>query len=126
MKYMLTINSLLVHFFIIPVSLANIYKWTDANGNTQLSDLPPLKIQAHNLIEINTPDLQKNTEKANYSTVQNMQFIKTKNCTIARDNLKKLNNSNIVLNKNKKLIKLSKNEHVKKILEAKSQIEHFC
>lgn len=49
-----------------------------------------------------------------------------KNCAIAQNNLDNLNNSNIILDKNKKLSKLSKFKYQQQIKQTEKQIGKFC
>jgi len=124
----LSVLKISVYFvFIIPCCAADIYKWTDDNGRIQLSDLPPLRSKTKNLIITNKYNKLKIPKKSGTTIKTNRkQNRQAKNCLIIQNNLKSLRGKKLVLNKNKKIVKLTKAEYQKLISKLEKQIKDFC
>lgn len=129
---------------------AEIYKWTDANGETQYSQIPPLhgvkseKIQSASPPADN-PDTTSNTLQEQVDTMNKdiaEQEIEEKkdnlrteiddayerNCTTATNNLAKLQEGGRkrYLTPDGKVTHLSEEQRQQRINEAKDQIDEFC
>lgn len=72
--------------------------------------------------------LESNFESTSKLTAakQNKLIKQAKNCAIAKENLKKLSQSNIILSKNNKLQKVSEEQLSLKIKETKANIAFYC
>jgi len=135
---------------LIPPASAEIYKWTDANGETQYSQIPPLhgvkseKIQGASPPADN-PDTTSNTLQEQVDTMNKdiaEQEIEEKkdnlrteiddayerNCTTATNNLAKLQEGGRkrYLTPDGKVTHLSEEQRQQRINEAKDQIDEFC
>ncbi|MBP9722497.1 MAG: DUF4124 domain-containing protein [Gammaproteobacteria bacterium] len=117
---------------------------TDQKANQLNPTIQPNQPVTQNQNNINTPSTSQsdqsaqppenpNSEPSSSLENQDNQFPKTlkelrqiKNCAIAKNNLRKLGLSDLILNKRNKIEKLSESQLKLKIKEAKSQVAYFC
>lgn len=84
-------------------------------------------VKEHHSSEDVSPIIQKlKALPAEELSPQGSNLKKQKNCEIAQSNLDNLNNSDIILDKNNKISKLSKFKHRQQIKNAEKQVSRFC
>jgi hypothetical protein len=145
------LTSLCVSFaLLITPASAEIYKWTDASGETQYSQMPPPSGIKSEEIQGSTPpaestdsspdSLQKQVDASNEDIAE--QEIEEKkqdlqkqindayerNCTTSTNNLDKLQQggSKRYLTPDGKVTHLTEEQRQQRINEAKDQIDEFC
>ena len=81
--------------FFSSVSHAEVYKWTDTNGNIHFSDVKPASIKAEELsLEINTYT-QVSFERSSYNAGSKVIMYSTKSCGYCKKAKKYFKNNNI-------------------------------
>jgi hypothetical protein len=76
--------------------------------------------------KLKTEKEKNNAHKSNAKSHEHKITIANKNCKIAKHNLESLEISQIILDKNKKLRKLTNNQHQQIVNKTMSQIESYC
>lgn len=122
------------YFFIAPGYAADIYHWTDDNNHPQLSDIPPLRSKAKNLIIVHQHTQAKIPPSKKVSKFNNKNALKTelaqnlklKNCLILQTNLDNIMKNKLILNKHKKIVKLTKPQREKLVKKLEKYIKYSC
>jgi len=89
------ISIVLLLVFVSSVSYAEVYKWVDANGDINFSDVKPAAIKAEELsLEINTYT-QVSFESSSYNAGSKVVMYSTQSCGYCKKAKKYFKNNNI-------------------------------
>lgn len=127
-----------------------VYKWTDANGGVHFGERPPAGVHSQEMPMQTAPmssggddeaardeqrqkllnafDQEQADQQAQAAKEKKQEAIRTRNCSLARDNLNGLTDSNLIYNldANGKRHYYDDSERAAAIQNARAAVDHWC